>query len=56
VSVGGAFAFAAYGALVEAAHELQGPGTYEFSRLASHGFKAGRAAFADGLGTPQPQS
>jgi 2-methylisocitrate lyase-like PEP mutase family enzyme len=45
VSVGGAFAFAALGALVEAAEELQGSGTYGFWERAKVGAKAAQAAF-----------
>ncbi|MFI4990156.1 MAG: isocitrate lyase/phosphoenolpyruvate mutase family protein [Solirubrobacterales bacterium] len=45
VSVGGAFAFAALGALVEAAEELQGSGTYGFWERAKVGANAARAAF-----------
>ena len=37
VSVGGAFAFNAIGALVEAAEELSGPGTYGFAKRAAVG-------------------
>lgn len=47
VSVGGAFAFAALGAVVEAASELREQGTYGFSERASVGVKAARAAFAE---------
>jgi 2-methylisocitrate lyase-like PEP mutase family enzyme len=47
VSVGGAFAFAAFGAAVSAATELLTEGTYGFTELASAGAKAARAAFAD---------
>jgi 2-methylisocitrate lyase-like PEP mutase family enzyme len=46
VSVGGAFAFAALGALVEAAEELQESGTYSFWERAKVGAKAAQAAFA----------
>lgn len=46
VSVGGAFAFAALGALVEAARELREDGTYGFWERAAAGGKAARAAFA----------
>ena len=46
VSVGGAFAFATLGALVEAAEELQGSGTYGFWGRAKVGAKAAQAAFA----------
>ncbi len=45
VSVGGAFAFAALGALVEAADELKDQGTYGFWERASVGGKAARAAY-----------
>ena len=45
VSVGGAFAFAALGALVEAARELQDEGTYGFSEKASLGRSVVRSAF-----------
>ena len=51
VSVGGAFAFAALGALVEAATELRDAGTYGFWRQASAGSNAARSAF----GGPQQQ-
>ena len=46
ISVGGAFAFAALGALVEAARELQGAGTYGFWSNAATGRQAARAAFS----------
>jgi 2-methylisocitrate lyase-like PEP mutase family enzyme len=46
VSVGGAFAFAALGAVVEAARELRGDGTYGFWERAKVGGKAAREAFA----------
>jgi 2-methylisocitrate lyase-like PEP mutase family enzyme len=45
VSVGGGFAFAAIGAVVEAARELQEQGTYEFWQRAGVGFRAARSAF-----------
>jgi 2-methylisocitrate lyase-like PEP mutase family enzyme len=45
VSVGGAFAFAALGALVEAAQELHDAGTYGFLDRAKVGGKAARSAF-----------
>jgi 2-methylisocitrate lyase-like PEP mutase family enzyme len=45
ISVGGAFAFAALGALVEAARELQDAGSYGFWRNAAIGRQAARAAF-----------
>jgi 2-methylisocitrate lyase-like PEP mutase family enzyme len=46
ISVGGAFAFAALGAAVEAATELRDHGTYGFWATAGAGAKAARAAFA----------
>jgi 2-methylisocitrate lyase-like PEP mutase family enzyme len=45
VSVGGAFAFAAYDGAVQAARELREQGTYGFSELAGRGAKATREAF-----------
>jgi 2-methylisocitrate lyase-like PEP mutase family enzyme len=45
VSVGGAFAFAALGALVEAATELRDAGTYGFWGRAGAGSEAARSAF-----------
>jgi len=50
VSVGGAFAFAALGAVVEAATELREQGTYGFAERARTGSRAARAAFADASG------
>ncbi len=47
VSVGGAFAFAAYGAAVNAAGELLNEGTYGFLELSAAGAKAMYTAFAD---------
>ncbi len=47
ISVGGAFAFAAYGAAVEVAGELLNEGTYSFAELSAAGAKAARVAFAD---------
>jgi 2-methylisocitrate lyase-like PEP mutase family enzyme len=47
VSVGGAFAFAAFGAAVGAARELLAEGTYGFTELSAVGGKAARAAFAE---------
>ena len=47
VSVGTGFAFAALGALVEAARELRERGTYGFLEHTSVGRAAVRAAFAD---------
>ncbi len=46
ISVGGAFAFAAFGAAVGAATELLTEGTYGFTELSAVGSKAARAAFA----------
>ena len=46
VSVGGAFAFAALGALVDAATELRETGTYGFAARAATGRDAARSAFA----------
>src|SRR6266540_3929329 len=45
VSVGGAFAFAAFGALVEAARELREQGTYSYFERTRTGAKAVRSAF-----------
>jgi 2-methylisocitrate lyase-like PEP mutase family enzyme len=45
VSVGGAFAFDAYGALVQAGRELLDEGTYGFAELAGQGRDAVNAAF-----------
>jgi 2-methylisocitrate lyase-like PEP mutase family enzyme len=47
VSVGGGFAFAAYGAVVQSAGELLREGTYGFTELSAVGLKAARAAFVD---------
>jgi 2-methylisocitrate lyase-like PEP mutase family enzyme len=46
VSVGGAFAFNAIGALIEAASELRDEGTYDFSKRAALGVRAVRSAFS----------
>jgi 2-methylisocitrate lyase-like PEP mutase family enzyme len=46
ISVGGAFAFNALGALVEAAQELSEQGTYGFAERAATGGRAARSAFA----------
>jgi 2-methylisocitrate lyase-like PEP mutase family enzyme len=46
VSVGGAFAFAALGALVDAARELREQGTYGYWELSRQGGKAAREAFS----------
>ena len=48
VSVGGAFAFAALGAVVEAAEELRGAGTYGYFERSAPGSRAARAAFPEG--------
>jgi 2-methylisocitrate lyase-like PEP mutase family enzyme len=48
VSVGGAFAYAALGATVEAARELLEEGTYGYFERAGIGLQAARSAFADG--------
>jgi 2-methylisocitrate lyase-like PEP mutase family enzyme len=45
ISVGGAFAFAAAGALVAAGRELLEQGTYGYWETAGPGAKAARAAF-----------
>ena len=45
ISVGGAFAFAALGALVDAANELLEHGTYGYTELTAKGSKAARVAF-----------
>jgi 2-methylisocitrate lyase-like PEP mutase family enzyme len=45
ISVGGAFAFAAFGALLEAAEELRDQGTYGYLERAAAGSKALRSAF-----------
>lgn len=45
VSVGGAFAFAALGAVVEAARELREHGTYGYAARAATGSRAARSAF-----------
>jgi 2-methylisocitrate lyase-like PEP mutase family enzyme len=46
ISVGGAFAFAAYGAAVNAATELLSGGTYGFMELSATGARAARRTFA----------
>jgi 2-methylisocitrate lyase-like PEP mutase family enzyme len=46
VSVGGAFAFAALSAAVEAAQELRERGTYEYLARSREGITAARAAFS----------
>jgi 2-methylisocitrate lyase-like PEP mutase family enzyme len=45
ISVGGAFAFAALGAVVRASRELLDDGTYGFWEEAGPGARAARAAF-----------
>ncbi len=45
VSVGGSFAFAALGALVQAATELRERGSYDYSELAAVGRRVAQAAF-----------
>jgi 2-methylisocitrate lyase-like PEP mutase family enzyme len=45
VSVGGAFAFVALGATVQAAQELREEGTYGYAELAGIGLRAAREAF-----------
>ena len=45
ISVGGAFAFAALGGLIDAARELREQGTYGFEDRARVGFEAARRAF-----------
>ncbi len=52
VSVGGAFAYAALGAAVEAARELLDEGTYGYFERAGLGLKAARSAFADNPSEP----
>jgi 2-methylisocitrate lyase-like PEP mutase family enzyme len=47
ISIGGRFAFAALGAVVEAAHELLGGGFAEFAARAAIGAQAAKAAFHD---------
>jgi 2-methylisocitrate lyase-like PEP mutase family enzyme len=48
ISVGGAFAYAALGAAIEAARELRDQGTYAFWERASAGSKGAREAFGKG--------
>jgi 2-methylisocitrate lyase-like PEP mutase family enzyme len=47
ISVGGAFAFAALGSVVDAARELRDQGTYGFRERSRIGMEAVREAFAD---------
>lgn len=46
ISVGGGFAFAAYGAALQVAGELMSDGTYGFAELSAAGAKAANTAFA----------
>ncbi|MGO9322343.1 MAG: isocitrate lyase/phosphoenolpyruvate mutase family protein [Solirubrobacteraceae bacterium] len=46
ISVGGGFAFAAYGAAIQVAGELLSDGTYGFTELSAEGAKAARSVFA----------
>jgi 2-methylisocitrate lyase-like PEP mutase family enzyme len=46
ISVGGGFAFAAYGAALQVASELMSDGTYSFTDLSTAGAKAAHTAFA----------
>jgi 2-methylisocitrate lyase-like PEP mutase family enzyme len=45
ISVGGAFAYAALGALVEAASELRDAGSYGYLQRSGTGRQAARSAF-----------
>jgi 2-methylisocitrate lyase-like PEP mutase family enzyme len=45
ISVGGGFAFAAYGTLQQAARELLDQGSYGYAELAAAGLRAAREAF-----------
>jgi 2-methylisocitrate lyase-like PEP mutase family enzyme len=56
VSVGGGFAFAALGAVVEAARALRKEGTYRFWGWASVGSQTTRSAFATAIAWPQQAS
>jgi 2-methylisocitrate lyase-like PEP mutase family enzyme len=47
ISVGGAFAFAALGAAVEAAQELLNEGTYGYLQRTGLGLQFARPAFAE---------
>jgi 2-methylisocitrate lyase-like PEP mutase family enzyme len=49
ISVGGAFAFAAIGTLVDAAIELRDQGTFGFAERAGAGLRAAREAFSPSL-------
>jgi 2-methylisocitrate lyase-like PEP mutase family enzyme len=55
VSVGGAFAFAALGATVEAARELIDDGTYGYFERTRLGLSEARPAFADSPGPTTPE-
>jgi 2-methylisocitrate lyase-like PEP mutase family enzyme len=46
VSVGGAFAFAAYGGMLDAARELREDGTYGYLQQTAKGIKATRSTFS----------
>ena len=46
LSVGGAFAFVAYGAALDAARELREEGTYGFAERSATGAKVAREAFS----------
>jgi 2-methylisocitrate lyase-like PEP mutase family enzyme len=54
VSVGGAFAFAALGAVTEAARELIEEGTYGYLERSGVGLKSARAAFSARSDEPAP--
>jgi 2-methylisocitrate lyase-like PEP mutase family enzyme len=54
ISVGGAFAFAALGSVVDAARELRDQGTYGFRERSGIGLAAVREAFADSDGGTGP--
>jgi 2-methylisocitrate lyase-like PEP mutase family enzyme len=47
ITVGGTFAFAALGALVEAAEELRDRGTTDYGRLSAIGQRAAQRAFTE---------
>lgn len=51
ISIGGAFAYAALGALVESARELLDEGTYGYWGRAATGRQAARSAFGSGSGS-----
>jgi hypothetical protein len=52
--VGGGFAFAAFGALVEAATELRDAGTTSYARLSAVGQRAVGRAFGEQASAPSP--